>query len=126
MIPVTAGKSCLQPFLRLYKDAITRNMEKYGVFAATERLLMALVRRGADRQVMHEIIRRHAMTAWAAVHQDNVLSNPLPKLLCEDPTFLEYLSPIEIMLLLDATKHIGEAPERSRAMAEQVRAALTS
>ncbi len=38
--------------------AVARNLAGYGAFAATERLLMELVRAGADRQAMHERIRR--------------------------------------------------------------------
>ena len=45
---------------------MTRTMQAYGPFAATERLLMALVKAGADRQVMHERIREHSLAAWAA------------------------------------------------------------
>ena len=38
--------------MNVHEAAIRRNLESYGVFAATERLLMELGRRGADRQVL--------------------------------------------------------------------------
>jgi adenylosuccinate lyase len=107
--------------LRLYTSAIERNLQIYGVFAATERVLMAVVRRGADRQEMHEVIRKHAMTAWAAVHQDGVHHNPLPDLLCNDPELLRFLTADEVMILLDARTHIGDAPQRARMFANKVR-----
>ncbi len=110
--------------LRLYKGAIDRNLDTYGVFAATERILMAVVRRGADRQKMHEIIREHAMTAWAAVHQNGAQDNPLPGLLCEDPDIRRFLSPDEVVTLLDARTHIGDASQRARAMANEIRASV--
>lgn len=44
--------------LQIDEGAIERNLATYGDFAATERVLMALVRAGADRQVMHEQIGR--------------------------------------------------------------------
>jgi adenylosuccinate lyase len=110
--------------LRLYTGAITRNLQSYGVFAATERVLMALVRQGADRQEMHEIIREHAMTAWAAVHGDNSQHNPLPDLLSKEACILRFISPEEVLKLLDATTHIGDAPHRARAMADQVRTVI--
>ncbi|HMV68305.1 MAG TPA: adenylosuccinate lyase, partial [Myxococcota bacterium] len=47
--------------------ASARLLAAYGPFAATERLLMQLARRGGDRQALHEVIRGHAMTAWAAL-----------------------------------------------------------
>ena len=110
--------------LRLYTSSITRNLQTYGVFAATERVLMALVRQGANRQEMHEIIRKHAMTAWAAVHSAGSQHNPLPSLLCKDPDIQSFISPEEILKLLDATTHIGDAPRRARTMADEVRAVL--
>lgn len=110
--------------LRLYQNAIDRNLDTYGVFAATERILMAVVRRGADRQEMHEIIRKHAMTAWAAVHQNGAQDNPLPGLLCEDSGIQRFLPPDEMLKLLDARTHIGDAPQRARAMADEIRASV--
>ncbi len=47
------------------ETAIARNFAIYGPFAATERLLMAAVKAGANRQEMHEVIREHALQAWA-------------------------------------------------------------
>ena len=52
--------------LRVDRIAAERLLAAYGPFAATERLLMELARRGADRQTVHEIIREHSMTAWAS------------------------------------------------------------
>src|SRR5258706_6910383 len=48
-------------------SATARNLERYGTFAATERLLMELVKAGADRQKMHGVLRDHSMVAWEAV-----------------------------------------------------------
>ncbi|MBM3153030.1 MAG: adenylosuccinate lyase, partial [Chloroflexi bacterium] len=68
--------------LQVDEAAIARNLETYGPFAATERLLMALVKAGAHRQEMHERIRGHAMQAWDAVRAGG--ENPLAALLCQD------------------------------------------
>ena len=46
--------------LRINRDASERLLTAYGPFAATERLLMELVKRGGDRQELHEVIREHA------------------------------------------------------------------
>ena len=56
--------------------------QTYGPFAATEPLLMALVKAGADRQEMHERIRERSMAAWAAVQRGE--ANPLADLLAAD------------------------------------------
>ncbi|HPB66096.1 MAG TPA: adenylosuccinate lyase, partial [Spirochaetales bacterium] len=43
------------------EEAIGRTMAAYGPFAATERVLMAMGKAGADRQEGHERLRRHAL-----------------------------------------------------------------
>jgi len=108
--------------LVINEGAVTRNLAAYGVFAATERLLMTLVRAGADRQVMHERIRTHSMAAWAAVERGE--ANPLVELLCADEAIAAYLSPAQVREALDARGHVGDAPRRCRAFLEELRTTL--
>ena len=95
--------------MNVHEAAIRRNLESYGVFAATERLLMELGRRGADRQAMHEVIREQSLKAWAEVQEGK--SNPLKNLLSEDPEILRYMNDDEILRYLDASDYYGDAPE---------------
>ena len=104
--------------LQVDEAAIARNMASYGPFAATERVLMALVRSGADRQVMHECIRRNAMQAWEAVRRGD--ENPLISLMGQDGELTEYLSEHEIRVLMDARAYIGDAAERALEMAKKI------
>ncbi|MCF7933642.1 MAG: adenylosuccinate lyase [Spirochaetia bacterium] len=102
--------------------AIERNLRTYGVFAATERLLMELGRRGADRQEMHEVIREHSLIAW-----DELQSGREPKLgqtLTSDPRVTAVISADEAIALLDASVYVGDAPGRAEEIAQQIRAAL--
>jgi len=108
--------------LCIYEVPIQRNLSDYGVFAATERLLIALTQAGADRQAMHELIRRHAMVAWQAVHQAQ--PNPLTDMLSTDPGILSYLPADRVRGLLDASAHIGDAPERALRFARNIREQL--
>jgi len=108
--------------MNVHDEGIQRNLEAYGVFAATERLLMDMVRQGADRQSMHELIRRHAMIAWGKVWVGE--PNPLADLLANDPQVLEYVSSERVRELLDATTHVGNAPQRARKMATIIQQAL--
>src|SRR5262249_12372334 len=68
-----AAEECLMTSTRIVRGlvvdggAIAANLEKFGPFAATERVLMALVRAGADRQHMHERLRQQSLKAWDAV-----------------------------------------------------------
>ncbi|MBO4424804.1 MAG: adenylosuccinate lyase [Spirochaetales bacterium] len=95
--------------MNVHEAAIRRNLESYGVFAATERLLMELGRRGADRQAMHEVIRNQSLKAWADVQEGK--ANPLKNLLSADPEILRYMSADEILRCLDASDYYGDAPE---------------
>ena len=105
--------------LTIHDGATARNLAAYGTFAATERLLMALAKAGADRQVMHERMREHAMTAWQSVWAGG--PNPLADRLIADPEVLRYLPDDRVRELLDATGYIGDAPERARQMAASIR-----
>ena len=63
------------------EKAITRNFAMYAPFAATERVMMAAAKKGADRQEMHEILRQYSLTAWNDIQ--NGKENPLKNLLSE-------------------------------------------
>jgi adenylosuccinate lyase len=105
--------------LRLDTAAIGRNLATYGVFAATERLLMEAVKAGGDRQALHEVIRGHSLAAWEALRQG--LPNPLVESLSADPAITRWLAPDQARSLLDAAAYVGDAPERARALARRIR-----
>jgi adenylosuccinate lyase len=96
----------------VHTSMIQRNLLRYGDFAGVEAVLMKLVEKGVDRQDMHEKIRRYSLDAWNRVLLNE--ENPLPKMLKTDALITDVLRPKEIDQLLDASKHIGDAPERCR------------
>lgn len=102
--------------------AMQRNLQVYGPFAASERVLMAAGKAGADRQMMHERLRQISMRAWESVGRGE--ANPLPDLLVRDEVFLQYFSRDEIMALLDASHHLGDAPRRARELAKSIRESI--
>ncbi|MGB1287986.1 MAG: adenylosuccinate lyase, partial [Aggregatilineales bacterium] len=104
--------------LQINNEAITRNLEIYGVFAATERLLMDAVRKGGNRQALHEVIREHSLTAWAALQKGE--KNPLLDLLQNDSRITQFIPAEDVPALLDARSHIGDAPQRSRAIVKRI------
>jgi adenylosuccinate lyase len=104
--------------LRIDETAISHNISVYGPFAATERVLMALVKAGADRQEMHERIRGHAMKAWDTGRSNG--ENSLVALLCQDAILTGFLSKEDIYLLMDARSHFGDAPQRARLLAKAI------
>jgi len=108
--------------LRLGREAMARNLAVYGPFAATEPLLMALAVAGADRQEMHERIRQNAMAAWEAVQRGE--DNPLADLLAADVEITRHLPSDAVRRLMAEGAGVGDAPERSRALARTIREAL--
>lgn len=121
-----ASDEILRRALRLIRDlhldegAMARNLAKYGTFAATERLMMTAAKLGADRQEMHEVIRRHSLAAWADLAAGQ--PNSLPDRLVGDEYITRYLTPAQIIELLDAGRYVGDAPERARRLAKTIKA----
>ncbi len=105
--------------MRFWSGPIARNLRDYGLFAATERVLMAAVKAGGDRQELHEVIREHSLTAWAALQDGR--PNPLPELLAADPRITSWVPADEVPAMLDASDHVGDAAERAMAMAVAIR-----
>jgi len=108
--------------LRVNDSAIRRNRAIYAPFAAIEKVLMALCKAGADRQEMHERIRKHAMNAWAKVELGE--PNPLIDLIIHDETMIAYLPENELRTLTNASAQVGDAPERAMALAKQIRSTI--
>lgn len=108
--------------LRVDEGACARLLGTYGPFAATERLLMEVGRRGGDRQVFHEVIREHSLKAWAALQAG--LPNPLIDNLVADPRVLAFAGEPELRTWLDASDYVGDAPARALRVADRITATL--
>ena len=104
------------------EEAIARNIGIYAPFAATERVLMGLVRAGASRQDAHEWIREASLQAWSVVQLGG--ENPLIELVAQHSEVLSYLSAEEILELMRGEAHIGTAAIRARAFGQMVRTTL--
>ena len=97
--------------MNIHSAATKRLMESYGIFASTERLLMELGRRGADRQEMHEVIREESLAAWRDVQEGR--PNPLKEKLMSDSRITAFIPEKEIGRLLDASAYTGDAAKRA-------------
>ena len=100
------------------ETAVSRNMAIYGPFAATERVLMALVAAGGSRQDGHEWIREASLQAWAVLREGK--PNPLVELMVNDTRINQLLPADQIRELMDATAHTGTAADRALEMAQIV------
>lgn len=95
--------------LVVYPKVIARHVAAELPFMATENVIMAMVRRGADRQVVHEAIRVHSQAAAARVKEEG-LDNDLVDRIRTDG----YFAPIhaDLEALLDPRTFVGRAPEQ--------------
>ena len=108
--------------LKVNREAVARNLALYAPFASTERVLMALVKAGADRQEIHERLREHAMAAWEATRQG--APNPLAEWVSNDPAMTRYLTAEEIRALMQVDSYTGIAPRRTLELAQKIKLLL--
>lgn len=106
--------------LRVNEKIIDRAVREYLPFIATENLLMEAVKRGGDRQQLHEIIRRCSMEATARMKEGadcDLLSR-----LASEPAFA--MTEEEMSAVLDPSLYIGRCPEQVNAFLARVRPLL--
>jgi adenylosuccinate lyase len=90
---------------------IRANLEQELPFLASEVILMEAVRRGADRQEVHERLRVHAREATRTVLEEGQ-ANPYLDLVAGDETVP--LDRQELEALLDPARFVGRAPEQAK------------
>ena len=103
--------------IRVNREIIAKNVSEYLPFIATENLLMEAVKRGGDRQMLHEIIRKCSMEATERMKHG------------EDCDLLARLAAVpefgcteqEMRELLDPGRYIGRCPEQVEAFLKKVR-----
>ncbi len=93
--------------LIVHDDRVASNVNRELPFLAVEHILMRCVKKGADRQEIHEYIREHCMATYKAMHcgQANDLFERIASddRIPMDKTELELLQPIQF---------IGRAPQQ--------------
>jgi adenylosuccinate lyase len=95
--------------LVVHRNVIARRLTDELPFLATEAILMDAVRRGGDRQDLHERIRRHSMAAAARIKDDGQ-ANDMATRIAGDSAF--GIGRADIDALLDPARHIGRAPHQ--------------
>jgi adenylosuccinate lyase len=95
--------------LEVHPARIRRRLEEELPFMATEELIVRAVRAGADRQDVHERIRRASLETTRA-RDDGAQRNDILDRLAADPIFA--LEPADVRELLDPTRYVGRAPEQ--------------
>jgi adenylosuccinate lyase len=95
--------------LVVYPGVIEKHLQEELPFIATENILMEAVKKGGDRQLLHERIRHYSMEAQKEIKM-NGAPNALLKLIADDPAFR--LSPTDFKKLLDTRQFTGMASEQ--------------
>ena len=110
---VTAG-------LHVNEAVVAHTLREYLPFLATEDLMMEAVKRGGDRQQLHEIIREASMQETTKMK--NGESWDLVAQLAARPEF--GMSAEEIRAELEPARYIGRCPEQAAAMTSACRALI--
>jgi adenylosuccinate lyase len=83
------------------------NLQKEMPFLATERLMMEAVRKGADRQDAHEIVRTHAIEVARQIKEEGIENDLLARLAGE-----AMFSDVDLEMATDPSSFIGRSPEQ--------------
>ena len=103
--------------LHVNEKIVARFVDEYLPFIATENLLMLAVKRGGDRQRVHEIIREASMKATAQMKNGEKMN--LIAMLAAEPAF--GLTEEEIRAELEPSRYIGRCPQQVAAFTQKVR-----
>lgn len=93
----------------VYPKVIRQRVMRELPFMATENIMMGAVKKGGDRQELHERIRQHSLAAAKRVKEDG-LDNDLLERICGDPLF--GLDRSELDGLLNPEDYTGRAPQQ--------------
>ncbi len=108
--------------LVVYDKVITSRLMSELPFMATENIMMDAVKRGGNRQDLHELIRKHSMAASAVVKRDGG-ENDLLERIAADPAFGVTLE--ELKAILKPENYVGRAPVQTEDfLNNEVKAAL--
>ena len=95
--------------LVVYEKVITKRLMSELPFMATENIMMDAVKKGGDRQELHEKIRVLSMEAGRNVKEKGE-DNNLLELIAADPDFK--LSKEELDAAMEPAKYVGRAPRQ--------------
>lgn len=96
--------------LVVYPKVIRQHLQRELPFMATENILMDAVKRGGDRQQLHERIREHSMAAARVVKEEGG-ENDLLGRIAADPAF--GVTAEELGRLVSPERFVGRAPEQT-------------
>lgn len=93
----------------VYPEMIKKHISEELPFMATENIIMSCVKKGMDRQDVHEIIREHSMEAGRSVKEKGLSNDLIDRLLNDNKLDLDR---DELLSTLDAKNYIGRSKEQ--------------
>ena len=125
-ISMPEGFLCADAILRLAQNItdglhvnekiVEKTVKEYLPFIATENLMMEAVKRGGDRQQLHEIIRRCSMEATARMKEGGECD--LLSRLAAEKDFA--LTEADMEAILDPAQYIGRCPQQVEAYIKKI------
>ena len=103
--------------LVVYPKVIDQHLRRELPFMATENIMMDAVKRGGNRQQLHEAIRQHSMAASRVVKEEGG-ENDLLSRIAADPQFGVTLE--ELNRLVDPSLYVGRAPRQTEDFIHEV------
>ena len=126
-ISMPEGFLCADAILRLAQNItdclhvnekiVEKTVKEYLPFIATENLMMEAVKRGGDRQQLHEIIRRCSMEATARMKEGGECD--LLSRLAAEKDFA--LTEEDMEVILDPSQYIGRCPQQVDAYIKKIK-----
>ena len=117
-VSLPEGFLCCDSILRIAKNVtsglvvnekvIEKTLKDYMPFIATENIMMEAVKRGGDRQKIHEIIRKCSMEATKAM-KEGIDGELIKRLLGEEQIGL---TQEELEIIMDPSKYTGRCAEQ--------------
>lgn len=98
--------------ITVHEKVIARHVSEELPFMATENILMDAVKRGGDRQALHEKIRQYSILAGKRIKDEGLPGN-LTGMIAEDPDF--GVTKEELDGMLEPSGFIGRSPEQVEA-----------
>lgn len=102
--------------MRVYPKVMEKNLENELPFLATENILMHCVKKGGDRQELHEAIRRHSVETARLIKEEGADNDLLARILADERFGL---SKRELSDIVSAGNFIGCAPEQTESFLEE-------
>ena len=103
--------------LVVYPKVIEAHLMRELPFMATENIMMDAVKRGGDRQELHERIRQHSMAAGKKVKEEGAENDLLQRIAADDAFGM---SMDELVALMKPENFVGRAPQQTEEFIREI------